>query len=49
VNHANGLASMPLISRQGACHPPVESLNRGIQDSTRSIEMMGTECIGVAG
>ena len=49
VNHADGLAAMPLISRQCACHAAVECLDRGVEDPARSIEMTGTQCIGVSG
>jgi hypothetical protein len=39
---------MALASAKGTVHPPVEGLDRGVQDSPGRIEMPGTEGIRIA-
>jgi hypothetical protein len=49
MNDSDRLAAMPLVSRQGAGHSAVDSLDCSVKDATRGIEMMGTQCIRVVG
>ena len=48
MDDADGLAAMPLAFGESASHAAVESLDRGVEDAARSVEMAGAEGIGVA-